>query len=152
MDEKVEEVTFEQKITIFKRVRTLYETVKKVVDNIITSSPKENNTTISTPESVIPNTEDSKEEEPIQKEPEQEDFKDTKEPEQKDFKEPEKQEPEQEDFKEPEKQEPEQEDFNEPEKQEPEQEEKLINISTPESVTSPTENITSNEESPLTNS
>jgi hypothetical protein len=60
MEEQIEEVTFEEKITLFKRVRTLYETITKVVDNIVTSSPKEGNT-ISTPESVTPPTEEEEE-------------------------------------------------------------------------------------------
>jgi hypothetical protein len=58
MDDQVEEVTFEEKITLFKRVRTLYETITKVVDNIVTNSPKEDNTIISTPESVRSPTEE----------------------------------------------------------------------------------------------
>jgi hypothetical protein len=41
MEENVEEVTFEEKITLFKRIKTLYESVKKVTDNINMPSPKE---------------------------------------------------------------------------------------------------------------
>lgn len=57
MEEKVEEITFEEKITLFKSVRNLYETITKVVDNIRTTSQKEDNTNISTSESVTPITE-----------------------------------------------------------------------------------------------